>query len=137
MNEKKVVYNGRGVLDEDGTPKHNGTYCAFETITSLLIESYYPEDFFIEDGDILYLGDEAIMVQQEPRLVNGCTEDVVIVSLNLTAQPMFVFHLTELLINTCVNYDIGESFIYGEDGLIIFESEMDICPDCRKEQDTN
>ena len=46
MNENKIRYNGPGILNEDGIPKHNGTYDAFETISSLMIESYYSHTLF-------------------------------------------------------------------------------------------
>lgn len=134
-----VKYNGPGVLDEDGRPKGNGTYDAFETLTSLLVENGYSYDLFYEEDNILYIGDDAIIVKKDPIVVNGFTEDVVIVSLSLDTHPIFVLELTELLINTCVNYTIGECFLYyPETYEVIFESEIEIaeCLDCSKVNQT-
>lgn len=107
----------------------------FKLLIDRIIEELdFPENALYVDEDdfpILFIGDEVSIVKP---ITNP---DELHISFNLNTHPVFVANFIRLVESLDLVYDIYESFIYDEDGSTIFESEMDICPDYRKEQENN
>ena len=131
MNETTDLSN----LTEEEISKMKGKDDPFGTILDRLIENGYPEEYTHTDGDVLLLEEGNVLLVKDGIIDKGdYVEEKIIVSYNLHMHPIFVAEFTEFLISTGANYTLGESFIYDSETLEpVFESDMDICPDCRKE----
>jgi len=91
----------------------------FQTLIDTLLEMKLSErDIRIVDEGALIIDEQITITKEEDN------KDSLAISFIMNADPIFVAHFVEALMFSGVKYEIYESYIYNDQGEMLFESDL-------------